>query len=49
VISTVAIVSSVSAALFFVFQVLAFGITMSIAFNIGRWVTKKTMPWAYNV
>jgi hypothetical protein len=31
----------------FVFQVLSFGILMSMAFQIGRWITKKTMPWAY--
>ena len=31
----------------FVGQVLSFGILMSIAFQIGKFLTKKTMPWAY--
>lgn len=39
---------SIGAILMFIVHVLSFGIVMSIAFNIGKWITKKIMPWAYN-
>lgn len=33
----------------FVGQVVSFGVLMSMSFQIGRWLTKKILPWAYNV